>query len=133
MHHFRCISPKQVLTPQKKTSCHFFKIAIFSKFFHDAMSHIIRWNADKKIKSNFELFIKQKIEFQFVLFSIVQTLFCLIGMEKCLYTEITKFSPLICIGASHRSVEKFFPRGEPHLWAVCWWILESNDPLVDEF
>ena len=49
-------------------------MAIFSKLFGDAMSHIIRWNAGKKRKSIFELFSKQKIESKFVLFSIGQTL-----------------------------------------------------------
>ena len=33
MHHFRAILPKWVLTPQKETSSHIFKMAIFSKFF----------------------------------------------------------------------------------------------------
>ena len=38
------------------------------------MSQIFRQNAGKKIKSIFEVFIQQKIEFKFVLFSIGQTL-----------------------------------------------------------
>ena len=38
------------------------------------MSHVIRWNAGKKIKSVFELFFIEKVEFKFVLFLIVQTL-----------------------------------------------------------
>ena len=38
------------------------------------MSQIIRQNADRKIKSIFELFIKQKFDLKFVLFSIGQTL-----------------------------------------------------------
>ena len=49
-------------------------MAILSKFFDDVMSLIIRQNAGKKIISNFELFIKQNIEFKFVLFLIDQTL-----------------------------------------------------------
>ena len=49
-------------------------MAIFSKFFWNFMSHIIGWNGGEKIKSIFELFIKQNIEFKFVLFLIVQTL-----------------------------------------------------------
>ena len=49
-------------------------MAIFSKFFGDVMSHIIRSNADKIINTIPEIFIKQKIEFKFVLFSIGQTL-----------------------------------------------------------
>ena len=49
-----------------------FQMAIFSKFLDGVMSHI---NADKKIKSIFKLFITQNIEFKFVLFSMVQTLF----------------------------------------------------------
>ena len=40
--HFMGKLPKQVLIPQKKTSCHVFKMSIFSKFFGDVMSHIIR-------------------------------------------------------------------------------------------
>ena len=50
MHHFRGKIPKQVLTPQKKTSCHTFKMTIFSKFFVDVMTHIIRENAGKRMK-----------------------------------------------------------------------------------
>ena len=50
------------------------EMAIFSKLFVDVMSHIIRFNAGKKIKSIFELFIMQKNESKFGLFSIVQTL-----------------------------------------------------------
>ena len=42
MHYFRGSLPKWVLTPQKKTSCHIFKMAIFSKFFGDIISHITR-------------------------------------------------------------------------------------------
>jgi hypothetical protein len=41
MHLFRGISPKCVLTPQKGTSCHIFRMAIFSKFFGDFIGHII--------------------------------------------------------------------------------------------
>ena len=37
-----CILPKSILTTQKKTCCHFFKMTIFSKFFGDFMRHIIR-------------------------------------------------------------------------------------------
>ena len=49
-------------------------MAIFSKFFGDAMSHILGQNAGKKINTISELFIKQKIEFKFVLFSSPQSL-----------------------------------------------------------
>ena len=49
-------------------------MAIFSKFFGDVMSHIIRSNADKIINTIPELFIKQKIVFNFVYFSSSQTL-----------------------------------------------------------
>ena len=49
-------------------------MAIFSKFFEDVMSHIIRSNADKIINTIPELFIKQKIVFNFVYFSSAQTL-----------------------------------------------------------
>ena len=35
-------SPKWILTPQKETSCHIFKMAYFSKFFWAFMNHIIR-------------------------------------------------------------------------------------------
>ncbi len=49
-------------------------MAIFQKFFGDGMSHIIRENAGEKTKAIFEIFIKQKIKFKFVLFSMVQTL-----------------------------------------------------------
>ena len=43
---------------------YFFKILLWSHEPH---------NAGKKIKSIFELFIKQKMEFKFVLFSMVKT------------------------------------------------------------
>ena len=49
-------------------------MAIFSKLFGGAMSYIIRYYAGKKIISILELFIKQIIEFKFVLFSVGQTL-----------------------------------------------------------
>ena len=61
MHLFRGILPKSVLTPQNETICHFFKMTIFSKFFGDFMRHIIRYNAVKKIKYFFELFINEKL------------------------------------------------------------------------
>ena len=38
------------MIPQKKTSCHVFKMGIFSKLFVAVMAHIIMENADKKIK-----------------------------------------------------------------------------------
>ena len=53
-------SPKWVLPPQKKNTSHIFKIDIFSKFFGDVMSHIIRWNAGKKINTVSELLFKNK-------------------------------------------------------------------------
>ena len=40
--HFSGVLPKSVLLHQIEISCHTFKLAIFSKFFGDAMSHIIR-------------------------------------------------------------------------------------------
>ena len=49
-------------------------MAIFSKFFADVMSQIIRKNAGKEIKSIFKLFAKQIIDSKFVLFLMVQTL-----------------------------------------------------------
>ena len=52
----------QVLTPQWKTSCHIFKMAIFSKFFVDVMTHIIKDNAGKRIKLFLELFINKNYE-----------------------------------------------------------------------
>ena len=39
---FRGISPNWVFTPLKKTSCHIFKMDVFSKFFGDSISHIIK-------------------------------------------------------------------------------------------
>ena len=38
------------MRPLKKTSCHIFKMDIFSKFFADVMTQIIRKNAVKRIK-----------------------------------------------------------------------------------
>ena len=49
-------------------------MAIFSNFFVNINTHIIRCNAGEKIKSFFELFTKQKVGFRFVLFLSVQTL-----------------------------------------------------------
>ena len=50
MHHFGAKIPNKVFIPQKKTSCHVFKMGIFSKLFVAVMAHIIMENADKKIK-----------------------------------------------------------------------------------
>ena len=66
MHHFRANLPKWVLTPQKETNCHIFKIATFSKLFGGFMAHIIRQNADKRIKYFFELFTNKFFEHTFV-------------------------------------------------------------------
>ena len=49
-------------------------MAIFSNFFVDINTHIVRGNAVEKTKSIFELFTKKKIGFRFVLFLSVQTL-----------------------------------------------------------
>ena len=38
------------MIPQKKTSCHVFKMGIFPKLFVAVMAHIIMENADEKIK-----------------------------------------------------------------------------------
>ena len=51
MHYFRAVSPKWVLPPMKETSCHIFKMAIFSKFFFDLITHVTREYACEKIKS----------------------------------------------------------------------------------
>ena len=40
MYHIRGVLPKWGLPPLKEISCHIFKMAIFSKFFDDLMSHI---------------------------------------------------------------------------------------------
>ena len=61
MHPFRGISPKCVLTPQKETGCHIFKMTIFSKFFDDFMRHIIGLNAGEKINQFFQLFVNEKL------------------------------------------------------------------------
>jgi hypothetical protein len=50
MHHFSGVLPKRVLLHQMEISCHIFKLAIFSKFFGDLMSHIIRECAGKETK-----------------------------------------------------------------------------------
>ena len=50
MHHFSGVLPKWVLLHQMEISCHFFKLALFSKFFGDLISHMIREYADKEIK-----------------------------------------------------------------------------------
>ena len=50
MHHFRAVSPKWVLRPQKEISCHIFKMAILTKFFDNLMNHITREYAGKTMK-----------------------------------------------------------------------------------
>ena len=50
MHHFSSVLPKLVSLPQMEISGHIFKLAIFSKFFGDLMSHIIREYADEEMK-----------------------------------------------------------------------------------
>jgi hypothetical protein len=61
-------------------------MAIFSNFFVNINTHIIRCNAGEKITSIFELFNKQKIGFRFVLFLSVQTL---LGLD-ILFASISK-------------------------------------------
>ena len=66
--------PKWVLTPQKETSSHIFKRAIFSKKFGDLISHIIRLYAGKVIiKNNFWMFHYQKFGLYFCLFYGIQS------------------------------------------------------------
>ena len=50
MHHFRAISPRWILTPQKEISCHIFKMVILTKFFDNLMNYITREYAVKKMK-----------------------------------------------------------------------------------
>ena len=50
MHHFSGVLPKRVLLHQMEISCHIFKLDIFSKFFGDLMSHIIREYAGKEME-----------------------------------------------------------------------------------
>ena len=50
MHHFSGILPNLVLLPHMEISCHIFKLATFSKFFGDLMSHIISEYADEEMK-----------------------------------------------------------------------------------
>ena len=50
LRHFRGKMPKYVLTPQKKTGCHIFKLDIFSKFFVAVMTHKLTYDAGKRIK-----------------------------------------------------------------------------------
>ena len=51
MRYFRAVLPKLILPSMKETSCHIFKMAIFSKIFGDLMTHITREYAGKKMKS----------------------------------------------------------------------------------
>ena len=51
MQYFRAVLPKLILPCIKETSCHIFKMAFFSKFFGDLITHITREYAGKKIKS----------------------------------------------------------------------------------
>ena len=50
MHYFSGVLPKWVLLHQMEISCHIFKLALFSKFFSDLMSHMIREYAGKEMK-----------------------------------------------------------------------------------
>ena len=65
------------MTPQKKTSHHIFKMAIFSKFFGDVIILIIRANADKRIKKNSDIFSIKNLEYTFVCFLSIQSLYTL--------------------------------------------------------
>ena len=76
MHHFRGSLPKWVLTPQRKTSCLFFKLPFFSKLFGDIMSNIIWQDADEKLKYFFELFISKNFEYTFSLSFVIGLYFC---------------------------------------------------------
>ena len=67
-------------------------MAIFSKFFGDVMSHIIRSNADKIINTISELFIKQNIVFNFVYFSSAQTLI----IQKGVFLKKKNWPSLTC-------------------------------------
>ena len=59
--------PKWVFTPQKETSSHIFKMAIFSKTFGDLISHIIRLYAGRnKVLS--ECFTIKNSDYTFVFF-----------------------------------------------------------------
>ena len=85
-----------MLTPQRKTSCHIFKMAIFSKFFVDVMTHIIRDNAAKRIKLFFELFINKNYEFIFVSFSSSHTLRTKEDREVWIFVRVFE-NPLLLI------------------------------------
>ena len=74
MHHFSGKIPKKVLTTQKKTSHHIFKMAIFPKFFGDIIILIKRVNADERIKENSDIFSIKDLEYTFVCFLSIQSL-----------------------------------------------------------
>ena len=74
MHHFSGKIPKKVLTTQKKTSHHIFKMAISSEFFGDVMIFIIRVNADERIEKDSEIFSIKNLEYTFVCFLSIQSL-----------------------------------------------------------
>ena len=83
MHHFRAISPKWVLTPQKEISCHIFKMAILTKFFGDLMNHIIKKYAGKQIK----LFLNvSSLKFMDIVLSLfkVSSLYMFLFRTSCL-------------------------------------------------
>ena len=67
------------------------------------MSHIIRYDAGKKLKSIFELFIKLKIGFKFVLFSMVQTLLIFIPITLISSLHI----PFVFEASSYEDYKKF--------------------------
>jgi hypothetical protein len=47
--------------PQREISSHIFKMAIFSKFFDDFLSHIMRLNAGNKIKYFLKFSLKEQL------------------------------------------------------------------------
>ena len=74
------------MTPQKVISCRFFKMDIFSKFFGDFMTHMIRENAGKKMKKFWFFFSIKNLGYTFVSFSSPHSLF------------VTITTYIICLG-----------------------------------
>ena len=66
-------------------------MAIFSEFFGDVITLMIRVNADKRIKENSDIFSIKNLDYTFVCFLSIQSLREMAG--NCLYVYGMFFAP----------------------------------------
>ena len=99
MYYFRDVLPKWVLPPQKEISCHIFKMAMFSKFFGDLMTHLIREYAGKKIFYFFNvspLTIVDILLWPFMVFSLYYTIFFQSTLPELFKGQCTQLTIILC-------------------------------------